>query len=77
MQAKVLKIDGKLFDNEVVKIVVPAVEGLMCVLPHHMPIITGMQKGQLRLYTSAARPTIIDVEGGIFSLADEIATVIL
>lgn len=78
MKAKVLKIDKKLFDGEVVKIVIPAETGEMCVLPHHMQIITPMKAGDIRIYApNAVRPTVMRVNGGIFAFSDEVATVML
>ena len=50
MRAKVLKIDKSLFDDEVIKIVIPGEIGELCILPHHMPIITPLKKGQIRIF---------------------------
>ena len=78
MRAKVLKIDENLFDDEVIKVVVPGELGELCVLPHHMPLITPLSKGQVRLFTKKVdRPTIINIDGGIFSFADDTATIML
>lgn len=78
MRAKVLRIDKKLFDNEIVKVVVPAVKGEMCVLPHHMSIITSMGSGKVRLFTPETdRPTVIEVSGGVFSFFGDVATIML
>lgn len=78
MRAKVLKIDKKLFDGEAEKIVIPAEVGEMCVMPHHMQIITPMREGDIRIYTpDVDRPAVIHVAGGIFAFSDEVATVMV
>lgn len=78
MRAKVLKIDKSLFDDEVIKIVIPGEIGELCILPHHMPIITSLKKGQIRIFTTKVdRPTVINVDGGVFSFSNDVATVMM
>lgn len=77
MRAKILNIDKKLFDGEITKIVVPAEVGELCVLPHHMQMITPMRAGDVRVYTpNSERPTTIHVNGGIFAFSNNVATVL-
>lgn len=78
MRAKVLKIDKKLFDGEIVKVVVPAESGELCVLPHHMQMITSMREGDIRVYApNVDRPTTIHTKGGIFAFSENTATVLV
>lgn len=78
MRAKVLEIDKKLFDGEITKIVVPAEAGELCVLPHHMQMITSMREGDIRVYTpNVERPATIHTKGGIFAFSENTATVLV
>lgn len=73
-----LKIDKKLFDGEITKIIVPAEAGELCVLPHHMQMITPMREGDVRVYVpNVDRPTTIHTHGGIFAFSDDTATVLV
>ena len=78
MKVKVLELEKKLFDGEADKIVVPAVEGEMCILPNHISIITSMKKGNLKIYRKGVeRPLSIPVTSGVCSFSDDCALFIL
>ncbi|MDR0556037.1 MAG: hypothetical protein LBG20_03475 [Holosporaceae bacterium] len=78
MRAKILKLDRKLFDGEITKVVVPATEGEICLLPHHMAIITTLCRGSVRVYRSGyTHPVIIKIDGGICSFSTNTATFII
>ena len=78
MKAKVLELEKKLFDGDVTKIVVPAVEGEMCLLPNHISIMTFLKKGTLKVFrVDSDRPLLIDVKGGICSFANNQAIFVL
>lgn len=78
MKAKVLKIDKKLFDGESIKIIVPASEGEICILPGHISIITYLKPGVLKIFKNdEERPFIAHVSGGICSFSDNSAVFIL
>ncbi|MDR0677572.1 MAG: F0F1 ATP synthase subunit epsilon [Holosporaceae bacterium] len=78
MKAKVLKLDQKLFDGEVDKVVLPALEGEMCLLPHHISIITSLKPGTIKIFKPQAERFIaIVVEEGVCSFSNEEAVFIL
>jgi F-type H+-transporting ATPase subunit epsilon len=78
LKAKVLELEKKLFDGDVTKIVVPASEGEMCILPHHISIITTLKKGTIKIFrTVSERPLIINANGGICSFFNNEAIFIL
>ncbi|MDR2766516.1 MAG: hypothetical protein LBB63_03600 [Holosporaceae bacterium] len=78
MRAKILESERKIFDGEITKIVIPAAEGEMCLLPHHAPIITIMKAGAIRVFrTTSERPLTVDVTGGLFSFRRNNAVCIL
>ena len=78
MKAKVIKLDSKLFEGEVTKIVIPAIEGEVCILPHHMPLVTPMKSGVIKLYRPDVERSInIQISKGIFSFSKEEAVLLL
>ncbi|MDR1375632.1 MAG: hypothetical protein LBJ45_02370 [Holosporaceae bacterium] len=78
MKAKVLVLEKKLFEGEVSRIVLSATDGEMCLLPHHAPLVTSLQKGQLKVFRlEGARPLIIKLIGGICSFRENNAVFLL
>ncbi|MDR2723969.1 MAG: hypothetical protein LBB25_02040 [Holosporaceae bacterium] len=68
MRVKILKFEKKLYDGEAEKVVLPAVTGEMCLLPHHISIITLLRKGIIKVFKpNDGPPLMVDVEGGICS----------
>ena len=78
MKAKVLELEKKLFDGDVTKVVVPAAEGEMCLLPNHISIMTFLKKGTIKIFrVDSDRPLLFEVTGGICSFADNQAIFVL
>jgi F-type H+-transporting ATPase subunit epsilon len=78
LRAKVLKLDKKLFDGKITKVVLPAVNGEMCILRNHMSIVTTLRKGDIKIFKpDGERPTIIEVDSGFCSFSDNNAVFIL
>lgn len=49
MRLEVLTIDRKVFDDEVDALTVPTVEGEITILPRHVPLMTALSLGELRI----------------------------
>lgn len=78
MKVKVLEREKKLFEGEADRVVLPAVQGEMCILPHHMSIITPIVAGKLRIFRRGVeRPLSIPVNSGVFSFSDDTAVFVL
>ncbi|MCR5225303.1 MAG: F0F1 ATP synthase subunit epsilon [Alphaproteobacteria bacterium] len=78
MKVKVLELEKKLYDGEALKVLVPAVEGEMCLLPNHISIVTSLSAGRICIFRpDSDRPISIDVSGGICSFANNQAVFIL
>lgn len=78
MKVKVLELEKKLFDGEADKVIVPATEGEMCILPNHMSIVTPMKSGNLKIYRAGIeRPLSFPVTSGVCSFSDNCAVFIL
>lgn len=78
MKAKVLELEKTLFDGDTVKVIVPAEEGEMCILPGHISIFTSMKKGNIKIFRPGIdKPVSISIETGICSFSDDLAIFIL
>lgn len=78
MKVKVLELEKKIFDEEASKIIVPATEGEMCILPNHISIITSLKKGVIKIYRDGIeRPVSVPVNSGICSFSNNSAVFIL
>ncbi|MDR3179814.1 MAG: hypothetical protein LBT70_02850 [Holosporaceae bacterium] len=78
MQAKVLALGKELFNGEAVKVVVPAVNGEMCLLQNHISTITALRQGCIRVFRPMAeRPISIAIERGVCSFSDNSAIFIV
>jgi F0F1-type ATP synthase epsilon subunit len=78
LRAKVLKLDKKLFDGKATKVVIPAIDGEMCILQNHISIITPLKKGHIKIFKpDSERPTIIETDQGFCSFSDNKAVLIL
>jgi F0F1-type ATP synthase epsilon subunit len=78
LRAKILKLDKKLFDGEVTEVILPAVKGEMCILPHHISCVVVLKKGDIKvLKPNGEFPIVFETEGGVCSFFNEEAVLIV
>lgn len=77
MKVKILDPESVIFEAETDKIVLPALEGQMTILPHHISIITALKQGTLSVYLKNKQIFQQEVPGGVCSFSNEYASVIL
>ncbi|MDR2681895.1 MAG: F0F1 ATP synthase subunit epsilon [Holosporaceae bacterium] len=78
MQAKILTLGKELFNGEAIKVVLPAVEGEMCLLQNHISTVTALRRGQIRVFRpQVERPISIAIERGVCSFSDNSAIFIV
>ncbi len=76
MQLEILTPKGIELKDEASVIVVPTMSGEISVLPKHVPIISVLKAGTMRIKT-AQREVTREIEGGILEVAGESATILL
>ncbi len=78
INVKVLQLEKKLFDGEASKVVLPSINGEMCILPNHISIITSLKIGVIKIYRDdIEKPVFIDVDSGVCSFSNNSAVFIL
>lgn len=76
MKLTISKIDKILWSGEAESVSVPATDGAMTILPHHMPIITTLKAGVIVVKSANAEPISFTIEKGFLEVGKS-ETVIL
>ncbi len=78
MHIVIAQVDEVLFEGEAHSMTVPGAEGEMTLLGEHMPLISTLKEGDIRVHVSKdTEPKIFHVQGGILEVRADGATVIL
>ncbi len=65
--ATITKLDGVLFEGPVVSLTAPAETGEMTVLSNHMPVISTLKEGKIRIKLKESSQGTVDNEFDILS----------
>ena len=78
MRVTIAKVSEKLFDGDARELTVPSVDGELTILSHHMPLVTTLKKGEVRVVEAAnANPIIFSIDGGVLEISNNRAIVLL
>lgn len=78
MKVLVAKVGEVLFDGEAYSITLPAVQGEITVLAHHMPVVTPLKAGVVRIHdTQGSTPREFAIESGVLEVTGEGVVVLL
>ena len=75
MQLEIITAERILFDGEVDAVVAPGSEGELGILPHHAPLMTMLQAGELR-YRIGDEETYFALSGGFMEVTSDRVTVL-
>jgi len=73
----VAQIDKVLFHGMVKSLNCPGSDGELTVLPHHIPLITTLKEGKLKIRMEEDKEEIIEVKRGILEVAKHEVVVLL
>ena len=65
MKIKITKPDSVLFEGEVKLAQLPGTGGLFEILNNHAPIISSLEKGNIRLVTNDGEERLFEIRGGV------------
>ncbi len=68
MFLEIITPDRRLFSGEVDLIKVPGSKGSFEVLKNHAPIISTLEKGQIKIITPEGKESFIDIDGGMIEV---------
>lgn len=76
LAVEIADITRLLFAGECLRIVVPAADGEVCILPRHAPLLTAIRPGEIRLRDLAGEDQFFFVSGGYLEVKDSAVTVL-
>ncbi len=77
MKATIISPEKTLFDGDIHLIQVPGTKGSFEVLENHAPIISTLEKGQIRVITKEGEELYFDIESGFIEVKDNIVNVLI
>lgn len=76
MKLEILTPDKKLFEGNVNSVSVPGTKGAFTILHNHAPIISTLNKGNIKIVTDNSKTENISIEGGIIEVKKNIIIVL-
>jgi F-type H+-transporting ATPase subunit epsilon len=68
VKLEILTPEKSLFEGNIFSINVPGSQGSFTVLHNHAPIISTLEKGQIKIITESKKTELIDILGGIIEV---------
>ena len=75
MRLEVITAERQVYAEEVDMVLAPGAEGELGILPHHAPLMTALQPGEL-LIRKDGEETYLAVTGGFLEVMDNVVTVL-
>jgi F-type H+-transporting ATPase subunit epsilon len=76
VKLEILTPEKLLFEGKVILLNVPGTQGSFTVLHNHAPIISTLDKGQIKIVTESKKTEFIDIIGGIIEVKKNSITVL-
>ncbi len=77
MKATIISPEQTLFEGDIHLIQVPGTKGSFEVLENHAPIISTLEKGQIRIITSQGEELHFDINSGFIEVKDNVVNVLI
>ncbi len=77
LKLTVTRVDGPIFDGEVVAVSVPGIQGDMQILAGHEPLISPLQKGTVTIHKADDTKESHLIEVGTLEISNNHATVLI
>ena len=75
MQLEIITAEQQVFNDEVELLVAPGIEGQLGILPHHAPLMTALQPGEI-LIRKDGNDTFLVVTGGFMEVMGNKVTIL-
>ncbi len=70
MKLSILALDKTLYQDDAQSVSVPGIEGQLQALDHHVPLITALSKGNIRVVSRKGAEEF-EIEGGVLEVRPE------
>ncbi len=77
LQLTISRVDGPVFDGEVLAVTLPGIAGEMTLLASHAPLISPLKKGTLTYTQIHGEKNSLEIEGGTLEVSLNRATVLI
>ena len=77
MKLIISKIDRIIFSGDAESVSVPATDGMMTILGHHMPLITTLKAGTITVKSKDVKPETFVIEKGFLEVGKEETVILL
>ena len=75
MQLEIITAESQIYSDEVELVVAPGIEGQLGILPHHAPLMTALQPGEI-LIRKDGEETYLAVTGGFMEVMGNKVTIL-
>ncbi|MGB1295190.1 MAG: ATP synthase F1 subunit epsilon [Flavobacteriales bacterium] len=76
MYLEIIKPDAELFKGDVVSVQVPGTNGLFEILNDHMPIVSTLTEGKVRVIDTNNKTEFFEINGGVIEMSNNKITVL-
>jgi len=65
MHLEIKKPDARLFEDEVISVQLPGIDGSFGILDHHAPLISALKKGIIKIVDKNKAVQVFNINGGV------------
>lgn len=76
LQLKIITPERELFTGDVKQVTLPTSEGIITVLPHHMPVVALLKAGEILFENENKEVTPIVISGGFIKIGENSLTIL-
>lgn len=77
LKLTIARVDGPVFDGEVVSVTLPGTEGEMTIMADHEPLVSALKAGTVTVRPATGDATSYELENGTIEVHDNHATVLI
>ena len=77
LKLTIARVDGPVFDGEVLSVTVPGASGEMTLLPQHTALISPLQKGTISYRSVTGEETTLAIVSGTVDISHNHATILI
>lgn len=68
LRLEILTIERQLLDEQVSMVIAPGADGVVGILPHHQPMLTALQHGELTIRVDGQADRYVAIGGGVMQV---------
>ncbi len=77
LKLTISRVDGPVFDGNVISVAVPGIAGDMQLLAHHEALISPLKKGTISVEAGDGKKEAFEIESGTLEISNNHATILI